>query len=71
VERSPYRLNQAVEFQTMSCISEILGAWYEDPSFLDGHGEPSALPLEGARSFTTPATRSTASNSEYADANAT
>jgi hypothetical protein len=38
---------------TMSRISEILGAWYEDPSFLDGDGERSALPLEGARSFTT------------------
>ena len=57
VARSPYRLHQAVEFQTMSRISEILRAWYEEPQFLDEDGEPSVLPLEGAKSFATLAAR--------------
>lgn len=51
VARSPYRLHQAVQFQTMLRISEILGAWYHEPAFLDENGEPRSLPLLGAKSF--------------------
>jgi hypothetical protein len=50
--RSPYRLHQAVHFQTMLRISEILGAWYQEPAFLDEGGAPLPLPMEGAKSFT-------------------
>jgi hypothetical protein len=53
VSRSPYRLHQAVEFQTMLRISEILSAWYQEPAFLYENGEPRSLPLVGAKSFTT------------------
>ena len=53
VTRSPYRLHQAVEFQTMLRISEILSAWYQEPAFLYENGEPRSLPLVGAKSFTT------------------
>src|SRR5450631_419779 len=49
--RSPYRLHQAVDFQTMLRISEILGAWYREPAFLDENGKPRSLPLVGAKSF--------------------
>ena len=57
VARSPYRLHQAVHFQTMLRISEILGAWYQEPAFLDENGQPRALPLDGAKSFTSLVTR--------------
>jgi len=57
VGRSPYRLHQAVHFQTMLRISEILGAWYREPAFLDENGKPRSLPLEGAKSFESLATR--------------
>jgi Family of unknown function (DUF6502) len=57
VGRSPYRLHQAVHFQTMLRISEILGAWYREPVFLDEHGKPRSLPLEGAKSFESLVTR--------------
>lgn len=55
--RSPYRLHQAVHFQTMLRISEILGAWYREPAFLDENGKPRSLPLEGAKSFESLVTR--------------
>ena len=57
VGRSPYRLHQAVHFQTMLRISEILGAWYREPAFLDENGKPRSLPLEGAKSFESLVTR--------------
>jgi hypothetical protein len=53
VTRSPYRLHQAAEFQTMLRISEILSAWYQEPAFLYENGEPRSLPLVGAKSFAT------------------
>jgi hypothetical protein len=57
VARSPYRLHQAAEFQTMLRISEILSAWYQEPAFLYENGEPRSLPLVGAKSFATLVTR--------------
>jgi uncharacterized protein DUF6502 len=57
VARSPYRLHQAADFQTMLRISEILGAWYQEPAFVDENGNPRALPLQGAKSFATLVTR--------------
>jgi len=48
---SPYRLHQAVHFQTLLQISEILGAWYREPAYLDEIGDPRPLPVVGAKSF--------------------
>jgi hypothetical protein len=48
---SPYRLQQAVHFQTLLQISEILGAWYREPAYLNEIGEPRPLPIAGAKSF--------------------
>jgi hypothetical protein len=38
-------------------ISEILGAWYQEPAFLDENGKPRSLPLAGAKSFASLAAR--------------
>lgn len=53
IEAKPYRLSEAVEFQTLVQISEILGQWYRDPRWVDEDGLPSPLPLLGRRSFAT------------------
>ena len=53
IEDKPYRLSEAVEFQTLVQISEILGLWYRDPRWVDEDGLPSPLPLLGRRSFAT------------------
>ena len=34
----PYRLREAVRYQTLHHISEILDAWYREPAFLNEHG---------------------------------
>jgi hypothetical protein len=51
VLKSPYRLREAVRYQTLQQISEILGAWYREPAFLNEHGDPRPLPLAGVKSF--------------------
>ncbi len=51
VARSPYRLREAVRYQTLQQISEILGAWYREPAFLNENGDPRPLPLTGVKSF--------------------
>jgi len=51
VARSPYRLEQAVQFQTLLQISDILGTWYREPAFLGESGDPRPLPIVGAKSF--------------------
>ena len=51
VGRSPYRLREAVRYQTLRQISEILGAWYREPALLDEQGDPRPLPLAGVKSF--------------------
>jgi hypothetical protein len=48
---SPYRLQQAVHFQTLLQISEILGAWYREPAYVNEMGDPRPLPIAGAKSF--------------------
>jgi Family of unknown function (DUF6502) len=57
VVRSPYRLQEAIRYQTLRQISEILGAWYREPALLDEQGGPRPLPLAGAKSFATLAHR--------------
>lgn len=57
VVKSPYRLSEAVRYQTLHHIAEILDAWYREPSFLNEHGDPRALPLAGPKSFSTLARR--------------
>ena len=54
---SPYRLHQAVHFQTLLQISEILGAWYREPAYLNEIGDPRPLPIAGAKSFASLARR--------------
>jgi hypothetical protein len=51
VLKSPYRLREAVRYQTLQQISEILGAWYREPAFLNEQGDPRPLPLTGVKSF--------------------
>ena len=57
VAKSPYRLSEAVRYQTLHHIAEILDAWYREPAFLNEHGDPRALPLAGPKSFSTLARR--------------
>ena len=57
VARSPYRLCEAVRYQTLRQISEILGAWYREPALLNEQGDPRHLPLTGVKSFATLARR--------------
>ncbi len=57
VARSPYRLCEAVRYQTLRQISEILGAWYREPTLLNEQGDPRHLPLTGVKSFATLARR--------------
>jgi len=42
-----------VQFQSLLQISDILGAWYREPAFLDESGTPRPLSITGARSFET------------------
>src|SRR5450631_879090 len=35
VVMSPYRLSEAVRYQTLHHIAEILDAWYREPAFLN------------------------------------
>ena len=53
VRRSPYRLGEAVRYQTLHQISEILSAWYLEPPYLNDEGAPRPLPLTGVKSFAT------------------
>jgi Family of unknown function (DUF6502) len=55
--RSPYRLREAVRYQTLHEISNILDAWYREPAFLGENGAPRPLPLTGLKSFSTLAQR--------------
>ena len=57
VVKSPYRLREAVRFQTLHQIAEILDAWYREPAFLNEKGDPRPLPLVGLKSFSTLARR--------------
>ena len=57
VRKSPYRLSEAVRYQTLRQISEILGAWYREPAFLNENGDPSPLPIGGVKSFSVLARR--------------
>ena len=57
VAKSPYRLSEAVRYQTLHHIAEILDAWYREPAFLNEQGDPRALPLAGPKSFSTLARR--------------
>jgi hypothetical protein len=57
VAKSPYRLYEAVRYQTLRQISEILGAWYREPALLNEQGDPRHLPLTGVKSFATLARR--------------
>jgi hypothetical protein len=54
---SPYRLREALRYQAMRQLSEILGAWYREPALLDERGDPRPLPLTGVKSFATLAHR--------------
>lgn len=53
VHETPYRLSEAIKFQTLLKVSDILGLWYRDPAWLEEDGLPAPLPLEGRRSFAT------------------
>jgi hypothetical protein len=57
VVRSPYRLSEAVRFQTLHQIGGILGTWHREPAFLKENGDPRPLPLVGLKSFSTLARR--------------
>lgn len=57
VLRSPYRLGEAVRYQTLHQIAEILDAWYREPAFLNENGDPRSLPLIGPKSFSALARR--------------
>jgi hypothetical protein len=57
VLRSPYRLCEAVRYQTLHHIAEILDVWYREPAFLNENGDPRPLPLVGLKSFSTLARR--------------
>ena len=55
--RAPYRLSDAVHFQSMLQLSDILDAWYRDPEWITDTGDPRPLSLTGAMSFETLAQR--------------
>lgn len=57
LRRAPYRLKEAEQFNVLQQISELLGAWYRDPHYLEEGGKPRALPLTGPHSFATLAQR--------------
>jgi hypothetical protein len=57
VKRSPYRLADAVRFDTFQQIAELLATWYRDAPFLDERGAPKPLPIAGPKSFTALAAR--------------
>src|SRR5271154_6383883 len=57
VVRSPYRLSEAVRFQTLHRIADILDTWHREPAFLKENGDPRPLPLVGLKSFSTLARR--------------
>jgi len=57
VAKSPYRLSEAVRYQTLHHIAEILDAWHREPAFLNEHGDPRSLPFSGPKSFSTLARR--------------
>jgi len=57
VVRSPYRLREAVRYQTLHHIAEILDAWYREPAFLNENGDPRPLPFVGSKSFSALARR--------------
>ena len=57
VAKSPYQLSEAVRYQTLHHIAEILDAWHREPAFLNEHGDPRSLPFSGPKSFSTVARR--------------
>ena len=57
VVRSPYRLSEAVRYQALHQIANILDTWYREPAFLNENGDPRPLPLVGMKSFSTLARR--------------
>ena len=50
-------LSEAVRYQTLHHIAEILDAWHREPAFLNEHGDPRSLPFSGPKSFSTLARR--------------
>ena len=50
VDKTPYRLSDALHFEIMTRIGDVLKAWYTEPEYLDARGVPAPLPLSGARS---------------------
>ena len=57
LRRSPYRLTDAVRFETLLQISELLATWYREAAYLDESGAPRPLSISGTKSFTTLARR--------------
>ena len=55
--RSPFQLREAAGYQVIHQIGDILDAWYREPAFLNGQGDPRPLPLAGVKSFATLAQR--------------
>ena len=51
--RQPYRLQEALGFQELLQVSEVLGRWHREPRWLDESSQPLPLPLHGVRSFST------------------
>ncbi len=49
--RQPYRPQEALGFQELIRVSEVLGRWYREPRWLDEASQPLPLPLNGVRSF--------------------
>jgi hypothetical protein len=50
---TPYRPQEAVGYQTLHQIGEILNAWHVEPAYLDERGDPRSLPVAGLKSFAT------------------
>jgi hypothetical protein len=46
-------MSEAVRYQSLHQIAEILSVWYLEPAYLDEQGLPRALPLSGTKSFST------------------
>ncbi len=55
--RAPYRISEAVNFQSMLQLSDILDAWHRDPDWVTDTGDPRPLSLAGPMSFETLAQR--------------
>lgn len=51
VKSSPYRLKDAVRFQILVQIGELLAVWYRDKAYLDEGGEPRPIAMEGSKGF--------------------